>query len=531
MKPAILRAIFLLGAAALLPSAALSDDIRSAGILGTPIKGNWSDTATWWGGVLPGPADNVIVSDGDTVTLDVSAAVVDLTVGDGSSGALIFNSTTAVVLRVTGNLQVNAGGTLRNTTGSETIAPVIDSLYVSGDFIHDGACLDFRRGSGPNYGVTYVTFQGAGNSAFRSNGPYSSELNEFNGVTIDKSGTGRVVLGSDITLAGGSSSYPATNTYFNLNHGIVQAGPYNVVCLSTRAENQGAVGGGSAASYVIGGIGRGMSSGSTATRFFPVGDENGYRPIRVRNATPGGATGHTIRVRVVPGNANTGSSTLSSDIDKVATVRYYKIWYDQSTAAGAQPSMNVDWFAPSYGAQDGVAAGNSNLRTAWSFDSLQTWTALTQINTLDTTKITDPPSYWNADSLAQASWVNLQTGGSGVFVAIARATGSGENSLDFTTVAVEEVPGALPESYTLSQNYPNPFNPSTTVEFTVPEAGRVVLGVFNVIGQSVGTLVDGVLPPGAYRTRFDAAGLSSGAYFLRLEANGAVRTRLMLLAR
>lgn len=527
MKPTILRMFLIVCGVALLSSVSLSDEIRSAGILGPPIKGNWSDTATWWGGVVPGPADDVIITDNDSVTLDVSATIVNLTVGDGSSGALIFNSTDPVVLRVTGNLLVNPGGTLRNTTGDETIAPVVDSLYVSGDFHNDGIQLDFRRGSGPNYGVTYVVFEGSGHSNFRSTGDYNSTDNEFNGITINKTDTASVSLGSDIYMAGGSSSYPLTNCYFDLLHGIVRTGQYAIVSRSTRDE---IIGGGSKDSYVIGWLGRGISSGGIGTRTFYVGDENGYRPIRIRNGTPGGATGHNVRVRVIEGNANTGSSTLSSDIDKLATGRYYEIFYDQGGDPGTQPSMNLDRFLPSYDEQDGVAAGNSNLRAAFSTDDRQNWTALKQVDRLDTTKLTDPPSFWSSDSLPIAEWVNLQEGGTSMFVALARATGTTENTLDFTT-GVVEVPGTLPTSFGLAQNYPNPFNPSTTIEFSLPATDKVVLEVFNIIGQKTATLVDQVLPAGTFRVRFDAGQMSSGAYVYRLVAGTTVLTRIMLLAR
>jgi hypothetical protein len=67
-------------------------------------------------------------------------------------------------------------------------------------------------------------------------------------------------------------------------------------------------------------------------------------------------------------------------------------------------------------------------------------------------------------------------------------------------------------------NYPNPFNPSTTIAFTLPEDGRVVLKVFNVLGQQVATLFDGIAKAGKENTvAFDATRLSSGIYFSCME--------------
>ena len=82
-------------------------------------------------------------------------------------------------------------------------------------------------------------------------------------------------------------------------------------------------------------------------------------------------------------------------------------------------------------------------------------------------------------------------------------------------VASEE---ELPASYSLAQNYPNPFNPSTTVRFEIPDAARVTLKVYNVLGQEVMTVLDEEKAAGSYDVRIDASALSSGAYFYRLQA-------------
>ena len=62
---------------------------------------------------------------------------------------------------------------------------------------------------------------------------------------------------------------------------------------------------------------------------------------------------------------------------------------------------------------------------------------------------------------------------------------AGAWSVAVTTTGIANgagVPGAL----RLDQNYPNPFNPSTTIRFSIPEAGPVRLVVYNVLGQEVG---------------------------------------------
>ena len=87
----------------------------------------------------------------------------------------------------------------------------------------------------------------------------------------------------------------------------------------------------------------------------------------------------------------------------------------------------------------------------------------------------------------------------------------------------------LPDQFALSQNYPNPFNPTTQIEYSVPAAGPVTLEVFNVLGQSVAVLFDGIASAGIHRVNFDAASYPSGIYFYRFVHNGGSETRKMVL--
>jgi hypothetical protein len=90
-----------------------------------------------------------------------------------------------------------------------------------------------------------------------------------------------------------------------------------------------------------------------------------------------------------------------------------------------------------------------------------------------------------------------------------------------------------PVEYSLSQNYPNPFNPSTTIKYSVPNAGNVQLKVYDIIGNEVATLVNETKTPGSYEVQFNAAHLASGVYIYSLRATGSgqvfVQTRKMIL--
>jgi hypothetical protein len=100
------------------------------------------------------------------------------------------------------------------------------------------------------------------------------------------------------------------------------------------------------------------------------------------------------------------------------------------------------------------------------------------------------------------------------------------------TSTLEVVIGLAPLEFTLSQNYPNPFNPTTTIEFTLPADGHVVLKVYDLTGGEVATLVDQEMAGGVYqRVTFDASRLASGIYFARLQAGGMQLLKKMVLVK
>jgi hypothetical protein len=93
---------------------------------------------------------------------------------------------------------------------------------------------------------------------------------------------------------------------------------------------------------------------------------------------------------------------------------------------------------------------------------------------------------------------------------------------------------ALPTEYNLAQNYPNPFNPSTIIELSLPQAGRVEVEVFNILGRRVRKLLDRDLPAGVHRLTFDGRSdsgttLATGVYFYRVTASDFKDTKKMLL--
>ncbi|MGE5411559.1 MAG: C25 family cysteine peptidase, partial [Clostridiales bacterium] len=83
--------------------------------------------------------------------------------------------------------------------------------------------------------------------------------------------------------------------------------------------------------------------------------------------------------------------------------------------------------------------------------------------------------------------------------------------------------------YALSQNYPNPFNPSTTINFDIPNASKVSLKVYDILGKEVAVLVDGYKEMGRYSVQFNASDLPSGMYIYEIRANNFIRSGKMML--
>jgi photosystem II stability/assembly factor-like uncharacterized protein len=102
---------------------------------------------------------------------------------------------------------------------------------------------------------------------------------------------------------------------------------------------------------------------------------------------------------------------------------------------------------------------------------------------------------------------------------------------DFTigaVLAAEEI-NNIPKEYRIEQNFPNPFNPATTIRYSIPENGFVILKIYNAIGKEMATLVNENKQVGEYEIRYDGSKLPSGVYFYQLKSGSFVETKKMIL--
>ncbi|MCX6133097.1 MAG: T9SS type A sorting domain-containing protein [Ignavibacteriales bacterium] len=90
---------------------------------------------------------------------------------------------------------------------------------------------------------------------------------------------------------------------------------------------------------------------------------------------------------------------------------------------------------------------------------------------------------------------------------------------------------SVPRAFKLEQNYPNPFNPSTTIRYSVPQAGWASLKVFDVLGREVAVLLDEMKSRGTYSVTWKVKNVPSGVYFYKLNVGGMTETRTMQLVK
>jgi uncharacterized repeat protein (TIGR01451 family) len=171
--------------------------------------GNWSAPGTWSGGVLPAATDNVTIADGCAVTIDTSATVHRLTVGQGTSGVLEFEAAAARTLTVNGSVVIAPGGQLRSAT-SGTVTNHLLSVGV--DLTNDGT-LDLSTNGGA--AGAELRFAGSGDSTLAGGGATT----DLRVLSLFKGSIGDVV---EIALP-----FTVRGAVANDTNGFVSTAPYS----------------------------------------------------------------------------------------------------------------------------------------------------------------------------------------------------------------------------------------------------------------------------------------------------------------
>jgi hypothetical protein len=95
----------------------------------------------------------------------------------------------------------------------------------------------------------------------------------------------------------------------------------------------------------------------------------------------------------------------------------------------------------------------------------------------------------------------------------------------------------FPDAYTLRQNFPNPFNPTTNIVFMLPQAAKVQLDIYNILGQRVRNLLnDNLREEGYHMVEWNGKNdfgiqVASGLYFIRFKAAGHQMVKKAIFAK
>lgn len=115
-------------------------------------------------------------------------------------------------------------------------------------------------------------------------------------------------------------------------------------------------------------------------------------------------------------------------------------------------------------------------------------------------------------------------------------TAEGESTIPLTMIVDVDPVGSddedlMPKEFKLSNPFPNPFNNKTVVSFAVPERHNVSLTVYDILGREVAKIHKGMTSPGTHSVVFDGSSMSSGIYFIRMDAGSEYQriAKLVLL--
>jgi len=141
------------------------------------------------------------------------------------------------------------------------------------------------------------------------------------------------------------------------------------------------------------------------------------------------------------------------------------------------------------------------------------------------------PSAWDNSYLYQPILADVD-GQKMIYYCGVRSTGVG--AIGLAVQSTSDMPDGqsawLPQDIALTA-FPNPFNPSTTIVFTLPQPSHIQLTVWNILGRRVALLKDDWLPSGESKITWVADDLSSGTYYVRLDADGMQIVRPIMLVK
>ena len=148
-----------------------------------------------------------------------------------------------------------------------------------------------------------------------------------------------------------------------------------------------------------------------------------------------------------------------------------------------------------------------------------------KINNKDWIKLGFVEGNGNTNAPKSYSFIdNKLSGGSNFYYRLKQIDTDG--SFKYSEIILVEI---IRHNFSLSQNYPNPFNPVTCIQYFIPQKCRVLLNVYDILGNALVSLVNAEEEQGIYTVTFDGSYYANGIYFYKLLAGSFAETKKMIL--
>ena len=485
------------------------------------VTGAWSATATWGGSAVPTVTDVVIINNGITVTITAAATCAQITI----NGTL---TTTTFGLTIAGPWVNN--GTINAGTGTVTFSGTIAAIN-AGTGTGNFHAISLPTGTNTltiNTSVVCTIFtmpQNTGGGTNTVNIAGTNTLTVLGLVTINRIAAFNVNAGTliadSIDMTGGTATHVAslnitTGTITVLGN-IAFSGDINTIQEITMGPGTLNIGGNL-------GAGGTFAAGTGTVNF----DGTSVQTVGVytyNNLTINNSAGATVSA---PGITVNGILNLISGI------------LNNSNPVTLGPSGSVQNHGGSLSVPLPVEM-ISFTAAAQITSALLKWSTATEINNYG----------FNIErrAIASSAWAMIGfVAGNGTSNTTHKYAYTDNNlpagsytyrikqiDNDGTfkySQSVELEVNLAPATIGLSQNYPNPFNPSTKISFALANTEYARLMVYNLLGQRVETLFDGIADgQKEYIVTFDASQLAGGIYFYKIQTATRTDVRRMMLVK
>ena len=100
---------------------------------------------------------------------------------------------------------------------------------------------------------------------------------------------------------------------------------------------------------------------------------------------------------------------------------------------------------------------------------------------------------------------------------------------EYNTLSIDRPVEMLPNKYSLEYPCPNPFNPTTSIVYSLPIKSKVIIEIYNINGELINTLQNGIKTAGNHNIEWNAEGYPSGVYFVKLSSEEFTQTQKLML--